>query len=272
MNKPRDIALLIIGVIGLNCAFDQVVNRLFVSQAWAGTVTTDDQLQRLLASEAALLRAQTDYQTRLTGGELSDTETIDFSEYIVELRKQVWRDCQALERRGYDISQQLSCQQTQATVPATGEPATAQTRGEQVQQQDGELSKQLGEFDEMMLQEQARIKASIPSSSGLEGEGIGNGNGEGDVVNNQQSNPGAAQTGEDREQAGDQSVVDASAPGAGATKPQQQPVTFPEPPNTPSGSDDDLVARQLREAAEQEADPELRARLWNEYKKYKQGI
>jgi len=37
----------------------------------------------------------------------------------------------------------------------------------------------------------------------------------------------------------------------------------------PDGQDDDVVARQLREAALAETDPELRARLWDEYRKYK---
>ncbi|MCU7960246.1 MAG: hypothetical protein KZQ58_09650 [gamma proteobacterium symbiont of Bathyaustriella thionipta] len=39
----------------------------------------------------------------------------------------------------------------------------------------------------------------------------------------------------------------------------------------PSGDDDDIVARQLREAAERETDPQLKERLWDEYRKYKQG-
>ena len=33
--------------------------------------------------------------------------------------------------------------------------------------------------------------------------------------------------------------------------------------------DDDIVAKQLREAALAEEDPELRERLWDEYRKYK---
>ncbi len=47
-------------------------------------------------------------------------------------------------------------------------------------------------------------------------------------------------------------------------------------PNVPAdisdGSDDDIVARQLREAAMQEQDPVLREKLWEEYRKYKQGV
>jgi hypothetical protein len=31
------------------------------------------------------------------------------------------------------------------------------------------------------------------------------------------------------------------------------------------------VARQLREAAEKETDPELKAKLWEEYRRYKRG-
>ena len=33
--------------------------------------------------------------------------------------------------------------------------------------------------------------------------------------------------------------------------------------------DDDIVARQLREAAMREPDPEIREALWDEYRKYK---
>ena len=35
--------------------------------------------------------------------------------------------------------------------------------------------------------------------------------------------------------------------------------------------DDDIVARQLREAAMKETDPELRERLWEEYRQYKKS-
>ena len=36
--------------------------------------------------------------------------------------------------------------------------------------------------------------------------------------------------------------------------------------------DDDIVARQLREAAMKEKDPQLRERLWQEYRDYKKGV
>ena len=41
------------------------------------------------------------------------------------------------------------------------------------------------------------------------------------------------------------------------------------PEDIESGSDDDIVARQIREAALKEKDPVLRDKLWDEYRKYK---
>ena len=37
----------------------------------------------------------------------------------------------------------------------------------------------------------------------------------------------------------------------------------------PDAKDDDVIARQLREAAENETDPELKEKLWEEYRRYK---
>jgi hypothetical protein len=39
----------------------------------------------------------------------------------------------------------------------------------------------------------------------------------------------------------------------------------------PDGNDDDVVARRLRKAAEQETDPELKDKLWKEYGEYKKN-
>jgi len=39
----------------------------------------------------------------------------------------------------------------------------------------------------------------------------------------------------------------------------------------PSGQDDDIIARRLRKAAEAETDPELKEKLWQEYREYKEN-
>ncbi len=49
----------------------------------------------------------------------------------------------------------------------------------------------------------------------------------------------------------------------------RRPSDIPE--GIPDGSDDDIVARQIREAAMNETDPVLREKLWREYINYKKG-
>ena len=43
------------------------------------------------------------------------------------------------------------------------------------------------------------------------------------------------------------------------------------PADVPDAKDDDVVARQLREAAMAESDPDLRQALWDDYRRYKSG-
>ena len=66
---------------------------------------------------------------------------------------------------------------------------------------------------------------------------------------------------------------DKSGRGGGATSPGmggKGPTDVP--PGVGSGENDDLVAKQLREAAEKETDPELREKLWKEYQDYKKSV
>ena len=49
----------------------------------------------------------------------------------------------------------------------------------------------------------------------------------------------------------------------------QEEISERTPQDVPIMVDDDLIARQLREAALVEEDPQLRDRLWEEYRKYK---
>ena len=44
------------------------------------------------------------------------------------------------------------------------------------------------------------------------------------------------------------------------------------PPDLVDAKGDDIIARQLREAAMKEQDPELRDKLWDEYRKYKRDL
>ena len=66
-------------------------------------------------------------------------------------------------------------------------------------------------------------------------------------------------------------VVPEMAPGELPEAEDQLIAAVNVPDDVGDGQDDDIIARQLREAAIAEADPELREKLWEEYRRYKQG-
>ena len=135
---------------------------------------------------------------------------------------------------------------------------------------DGRLNESIAVFDGMILseREQAQGAANENGAGGAGGGGTASGTG------------GA---GRDGDGSGDSPVVIASAPPISSSGAGRMPNMggsrqgdfdnsnqqgFPPPADIPSGNDDDVVARQLREAAMSEPDPALRERLWNEYRTY----
>jgi hypothetical protein len=146
----------------------------------------------------------------------------------------------------------------------TGGGSGPLTPAEQVAILDARLEKGTGEFDTMILEEQteqretarARSKEgqveSVVSASG------GSGSGEGTADAGEYGGGGGYSTG------GGMGGVGGGGGGA-----PQDTAKYPPPKDIPSGNDDDVVARQLREAAMREPDPAVREKLWEEYRKYK---
>lgn len=133
-----------------------------------------------------------------------------------------------------------------------------------------EFEKSLGDFDDSLLEEQQKVAEVSRDTGAFEGGG-GQGGG------------GTVGLGEQAGEAGEGSggtvgVVNNSAGGSGGSI-REEPGSVDQlskeqigertPEDIPSGVDDDIVAKQLREAALAEEDPELRERLWDEYRAYK---
>ena len=130
---------------------------------------------------------------------------------------------------------------------------------------DQELDEALGTFDGEILAEREVLEQrsnEMPSGSG------GAGTQPGTSGNAGSAGPAGAPAG---------------AAGSGQSSAQRTGGTMPVPPSRPAppmprgtapadipdARDDDIIARQLREAAMAEADPELREALWEEYRRYK---
>jgi hypothetical protein len=165
--------------------------------------------------------------------------------------------------------------------PGAG-PVTGEDRRAQI---DRRFDETFAVFDERMRKEQEAVSqerasrgtGSASGSGAAEGEagtaGEGGAAASGELPGGSGSGPGSERTGAPGtrgESAGGQSGEQGGGGGVGGgTLGGSGPNTVPA--DIPDGRDDDIVARQLREAAMKETDPELRERLWEEYRQYKKS-
>jgi hypothetical protein len=188
--------------------------------------------------------AQAGAGTENGGGEKSDDEIL--ADALGEFSK------------GRNKAQQEGAEQGEAnrsTNTSTGEGQGVLTEEERSGKLDEQLNDKFAKFDDLMLGERESIaKSDNEGGSGTYGLDDGEGDGEGD-------NP--LQTAMVNENSGSRRA---------AMKGDIPTDDLPPPPgDVGEGQDDDIIARQLREAAQKERDPELRAKLWDEYRKYKKG-
>ena len=224
-------------------------------------------LEQLRADQAALDAARRDYQQR--ADDLPRTEREDYRDYIERLRQRLASDCSLLLAAKVVVPPDITCPEVlHRMAPASIDQSSEQTRGEATATLDAELDAGLGEFDQRLLREQERVKAKASKSGGGAGTG-GQGAATADEATNGSSAAGGSAS------RGDTTGADAALeqpPGAAGGPKGEPSARAPQPADVPDGRDDDVVARQLREAAEKESDPELRKKLWDEYRRYKQGV
>lgn len=150
-----------------------------------------------------------------------------------------------------------------ASDDARGAATTADERSGKMEKS---LDDSLGEFDKTLDEEQRRTaeardaQTAARTASGTpedaRGEG-GIGRRDGDLRSERSAKngtSGAESSGDTRDRG--------TVSGGGSGAPDR---------GIPSGEDDDIVARRLRRAAEQETDPELKEKLWKEYMEYKRN-
>lgn len=170
------------------------------------------------------------------------------------------------------------------TPPAGGAPGEgasvpggdgAQTPEERRAAVDRRLDDSLGQFDERIRKEQAGVARERDSRAGG-GSGADTDSG-GEVLTAQTGGrPGDLRSdrgGGTPQQGGEASGGDASGGDSGPARTSAGTGgSGKSAVERADGSDDDIVARRLRRAAEQETDPELKERLWKEYDDYKKSV
>jgi hypothetical protein len=258
---------------------------LLLFLAFAAGARQEALLNRLQADHEALIAAQRDYQRQREQGTLGAAETADYADYLVRLRERVSQDCLMLAQAHIRLPDEVQCP---ASLPGVAKPAPIDQRSEQTSAErtatmDAKLNAGLGEFDEMLLREQEQVKAAAArserggagagsgqGSSGQGSSGQGGAQGEGDSGAEAAEAAEGALTG-DAGESGDVTGSGGRPPSGAAGGGGTRTGARGRPADIPDGSDDDLVARQMREAAEKETNPGLKKKLWEEYRKYKQG-
>lgn len=154
------------------------------------------------------------------------------------------------------------------TAPAinVGTAATATERSATLEQ---DLKAKLAEFDELMRKAREEAERENSGGGGTAATGGAMAGAAGGSGGRREPGDGTGEGG----QAARSSGLGHTPDHTGTNQPgEYRQATGPIPNDVPDARDDDIVARQLREAATRESDPVLREKLWQEYRKYKSGI
>jgi hypothetical protein len=236
----------------------------------------------------------------------------DYEKFIVFLTVKIDEYCQQLRTESGEAAvKDLPCPEGGQAFGAAP-LSSVQTSEEQVKDLERLFVDSLEQFDDKLLKEEERLSARQPrdretgySNGGSQGQGseggaagTGQDSGQESGSNEPAGSEGTAGQGqEDREMegtgtagetggsattAGEEGAEsggsgadsgEGAGPKAGGSGAGQSAGSSSRPGNVELDTgDDDVVARQLREAAEKETDPELKRKLWEEYRKYKEGV
>jgi hypothetical protein len=228
-----------------------------------------EQTRDRIAEEVAALKAS---------GKASPEVTAAYEAYLARVQEMVVEH----QRLVAQMEAACSAHQDRSQAASAGAPAmpgaTPPTPGpgedpaDRLKTLDRQFNESLAAFDEMLLKELRLIQAAstkrmrglaeAAAEAGREAVEKGGGAasaGKGSTAGAEGKRP------EGRGKPGDAAGAGQGAGGWGSGGTGAPPGSY-----TPS-PDDDIVARQLREAAEKETDPELKAKLWKEYEDYKKS-
>lgn len=229
------------------------------------------EISKLQAADVAWRSNDSDFRKlREEQDQASESEIREFAEFVAVLKRQVIEGCEVVRKLGGDAGRHgVDC------VNFEDEPESKKggalpnikretTREEKVALLTNQMKKLESDFDAIILKQQDKLKGQVGIS---------------------QRNEGWANGADDKSEAN--KTPDAGVPSCGTVRPKAGPIHWEAEPGAGPGvekkgkmpdfktgnvgdvSDDDVVARQLREAAEAETDQLLKEQLWEEYKKYK---
>jgi len=252
--------------------------------------------ENLRISEATAERIAMELEELKASGQASQEIISDYECYLtrvqamVEENRQIIRRMEAayaghLSRRkstGEDTSKELE-------VMLNSKIPEEQTVDE-VAALDQEFNNSLADFDEMLLKEFDDIRArsaekmrdlaeeAAEASERLREQGVDLDGSESERPSDSEEGTEDGEPTDDTEKEGTDKEKDSDfeegsvdREGTSRDEPGEGDRDSSREQKRPYDKDDDIVARQLREAAENETDPELKEKLWKEYEAYKKN-
>ncbi len=246
----------------------------------------------LRVSEATEKRIAAELKKRKASGNASAEEIRNHEAYLERVQAMVAENRKAVAKMEKAYAEHPAGQRTSSNSP---QPSDQQIPEEQTRDQVAELDRQLSasltEFDGMLLKEMETIETesaakmrdlaqeAAEAARRLKEKGVDLGSDESESADSESTESREGQQGEagdtdesgeekgseTQQGAGDDTVAAADKSKGEGSGPKRSPGS------RYSKEDDDIVARQLREAAEKETDPELKEKLWKEYEDYKKN-
>ncbi|MGD9157840.1 MAG: hypothetical protein PVG39_05505 [Desulfobacteraceae bacterium] len=249
------------------------------------------EIENLKNADVAWRNNDSEFREMRKQGEASETEVREFAEFVAELKRKVIEGCEAVRQLGGDAREHgVDCVEILEGNTAEGGMASSEINELSVPVDESELYKEKlkkleNDFDDMILQAQDELQKKKYDVASNSSSGSGNKAGGQNSGNSQTPGSSGKNKGESKKNGGTGSSAGGSAgspgsesmgadggeqgAGVGDHKPGQA-ETF-EHHEKGDSRDDDVVARQLREAAEKETDTVLKEQLWKEYEKYKKS-
>ena len=277
--RGRLISIMLSGIVG-------VAPHSALAQSPAESISTA--IEQLKASDAEWRREDGLFRSQTSSGRLGATEAADYAEFVAGLKFQLIEQCERVRKlAGDDALKDYECAVLVAETPrpiVVSPGGGAKTEAETQQALVSKLDQLEADIDQDLLKKQRELRETAQQTAAASGGGGGGGIA-GGATGGGQSGGASGAVGSAAPQAGGAAMPGSASqnPGAGtaianrapsgsqasgsANNQQSAPITRVK--NNERGSDDDVVARQLREAAERERDPVLKEKLWNEYNKYK---
>ena len=277
-------------LIGMGLGFGAITYPTF-AQSNGQERMLEDALANLRNSDTEWRREHKNYRTKRGSKSMSAEEAEEYAEFVAGLHRQKLEDCEAVRKiggasalKGFDCIKFDNSGQ-RSTIVVVPKSDDAKTEGEKIDALEAKLKRLEADLDEELLRKQQIYRRKARNQRANSGNGSwsapdGSGAGGSQSANSQrgrQESVAGASVNEAARAAGprqkDTTGQGQSArnyePGAGSGS---KIIKSSPPVSTGAaedGSDDDVVMRQVREAAERETDPVLQNKLWDEYRKLK---